>query len=92
VFVISIPDWGATPFAEGKDKKKIAKEIDAFNKAKKAITEKYKVAFIDITTEQRADSNDPAYVAPDKLHPSAAEYAKWARAVAEKITEHLRAK
>ena len=27
VFVLSIPDWGATPFAENKDRQKITKEI-----------------------------------------------------------------
>ena len=28
VFVLSIPDWGVTPFAEGRDRNKIAQEID----------------------------------------------------------------
>ena len=32
VFVLSIPDWGVTPFAAGRDKKQIAAEIDAYNK------------------------------------------------------------
>ncbi|KAK6026931.1 hypothetical protein OSTOST_07089 [Ostertagia ostertagi] len=38
VFVLSIPDWGVTPFAEGKDRAKIAQEIDAYNNACKEIT------------------------------------------------------
>ena len=36
VIVLSIPDWGVTPFAKDRDRNKIAKEIDAFN----AINEK----------------------------------------------------
>src|SRR3954453_11153972 len=31
VIVVSIPDWGVTPFAEGRDRAKIAREIDQFN-------------------------------------------------------------
>ena len=43
VIVVSIPDWGVTPFAEGRDRKKIAQEIDDFNDANKEITESLKV-------------------------------------------------
>lgn len=38
VFVLSIPDWGVTPFAEGRDRQKIAREIDAYNNVNKEIT------------------------------------------------------
>jgi len=31
VVVLSIPDWGVTPFAEARDRIKIGKEIDLFN-------------------------------------------------------------
>ena len=31
VFVVSIPDWGVTPFAKGRDQQEIAKEIGAYN-------------------------------------------------------------
>lgn len=37
VFVLSIPDWGVTPFAEGRDRNKIAMEIDEYNRVKKKI-------------------------------------------------------
>ncbi|HEY6064026.1 MAG TPA: GDSL-type esterase/lipase family protein, partial [Chitinophagaceae bacterium] len=35
VVVLSIPDWGVTPFAEGRDRAQIAREIDAYNAANK---------------------------------------------------------
>jgi lysophospholipase L1-like esterase len=79
VFVLSIPDWGVTPFAEGGDRRQIAKEIDAYNLTCKQIAEKYKTHFIDITTSQRLDGNKPEFLAVDQLHPSAKEYAKWAQ-------------
>ena len=78
VFVISIPDWGATPFAEGRDRKKIASEIDAFNKINKKISEHFKVIYIEITNGSREALNNGLLVTKDKLHPSALEYKKWA--------------
>jgi lysophospholipase L1-like esterase len=78
VFVISIPDWGATPFAEGRDREKIATEIDTFNNINKQISERFKVNYIEITIGSREASNNGALVTKDKLHPSALEYGKWA--------------
>jgi lysophospholipase L1-like esterase len=91
VYVISIPDWGATPFAEGRDRKKIAHEIDAFNNLKKKIAEKNDVKFIEITEASRDAANDATLVAKDKLHPSGKEYAKWAQKLANAVvntTDH----
>jgi lysophospholipase L1-like esterase len=85
LFVLSIPDWGVTPFAKDRNTATIATEIDAYNLVCKAITEKYLVHFIDITTEQRKVGNDADYLAVDQLHPSAKEYNKWAILLAEKI-------
>ena len=85
VFVLSIPDWGVTPFAAQKNRSIIAGEIDAFNKVCASTAEKYKTNFIDITRSQRADGNIPEYLAPDGLHPSGKEYAKWAISLSEAI-------
>lgn len=90
VTVISIPDWGITPFAAGRERDKIGSEIDLFNEAKKSLTTQYEVDYIDITTSQRADGADNEFIAADKLHPSAKEYAKWAYKVAEKFESALK--
>ncbi len=78
VFVLSIPDWGVTPFASDKDVKKIAEEIDVYNNACVAIASSENVTFIDITSSQRIDGVETSFLASDGLHPSAKEYAKWA--------------
>lgn len=78
VFVLSIPDWGATPFAEGRDRTKITSEIDQFNLANLKITEQYKIHYIEITTGTREAKQDLSLVAEDKLHPSKKEYTRWA--------------
>lgn len=81
VFVISIPDWGVTDFASGRDRTQIAKEIDQYNaEAKKQAGEKY-VRFIDITSDQRKNHSNEMQ-AGDGLHPSSKEYAHWAAKLA----------
>jgi lysophospholipase L1-like esterase len=87
VFVLSIPDWGVTPFAEGRDRKKIAEEIDAYNLVCKTVTEKFNTHFIDITTAQRVDGGKEEFLAVDQLHPSGKEYAKWAGKFFETILQ-----
>lgn len=89
VIVLSIPDWGVTPFAEGRDRKQIATRIDEYNAANKLIAEKYKVHYIDITPGTREAANDSELLAADGLHPSGKEYAKWAKEVAAIIKSEL---
>lgn len=89
VIVLSIPDWGVTPFAEGRDRKQIASQIDEYNAANKLVAEKYKVHYINITPGTREAANDKELLAADGLHPSGKEYAKWAKEVAAIIKSEL---
>ena len=78
VLVLSIPDWGVTPFATGRDRQAIAAAIDAHNGAARSLCERRGVAFVDITPVSRVHGAEPAMLAADGLHPSAAMYALWA--------------
>jgi lysophospholipase L1-like esterase len=89
VIVLSIPDWGVTPFAEGRNRKQIAQEIAVYNALSKVISEKYKVHYIDITTRTREAANDPALIMSDGLHPSGLEYKRWAEKVTAIIISYL---
>jgi lysophospholipase L1-like esterase len=89
VVVLSIPDWGVTPFASGRDQKKISAEIDAFNNANKRIAEKYDVHYIDITPGTRESANDATMLVDDKLHPSGKEYYRWASKIADIIVKDI---
>jgi lysophospholipase L1-like esterase len=90
VIVVSIPDWGTSPFAANRDRQQIAKEIDEYNAAEKTMAEEQGFYFIDITADQRSAGDDAAFVASDKLHPSGKEYSKWAVKVAERMMEVLK--
>jgi lysophospholipase L1-like esterase len=74
VIVVSIPDWGVTPFAEGRDRSNIAREIDAFNSANRDEAGKANARYADITPLSR---QHPSMVTTDGLHPSAEMYALW---------------
>ena len=78
VFVLSIPDWGRTPFArvQGRDAAQVAREIDAYNSATAEICAAHHVTWIDITdlTRTPEGGND---VVDDGLHPSPAMYGAW---------------
>lgn len=78
VVVLSIPDWGVTPFAADRDQAAIAREIDAFNAANKAIAAASGAHWLDITPYTREAAQDPTLVAADGLHPSGKDYARWA--------------
>lgn len=91
VIVLSIPDWGVTPFAEGRDRAKIAREIDAYNQVKREETERAGAHFVDITPTSREAATNPLLLATDGLHPSAAMYEKWAKQtlkMAQRILGH----
>lgn len=77
VFVISIPDWGVMPFAEGRDRAQIAQEIDQFNSVIQAICRDKNIAYFDITAISRKAKTNASLVAQDGLHPSGIMYARW---------------
>jgi lysophospholipase L1-like esterase len=89
VFVLSIPDWGVTPFAEGRDRKQVADEIDAYNYICETSSKEFQTHFINITSSQRQDGNRTEFLAPDGLHPSGKEYQKWSAKLAEAIIKEL---
>ncbi len=85
VIVVSIPDWGVTPFAEGRDREKIAQEIDAFNEANEQITESLGVTYVEITKDSKLAATDLSLIAADGLHPSSKMYKHWASLVFKSI-------
>jgi len=89
VMVLSIPDWGATPFAEGCDRKQVASEIDHFNQINRQETEELEARYIDVTTISRQAFNDPSLIAEDELHPSSKMYGAWVSSILPVVLEIL---
>ena len=79
VVVLSIPDWGPTPFAEGRDRAKIATEIDAFNDVNREVSQARGAHWVDVTPVSRASGGDRSMLVSDGLHYSGEMYEIWAR-------------
>lgn len=71
VVVVSIPDWGATPFAKDRNREEIATEIDEYNTINREISMQKGVHYVDITPDSRLSLSDYSLVTSDELHPSA---------------------
>jgi len=76
VFVLSIPDYGVTPFGK-ENEAAIGVQIDQFNAINKQISTAAGVNYLDITTISRQAANDPDLIASDGLHPSGKMYLEW---------------
>lgn len=79
VLVLSIPDWGVTPFAKPEDRTRIASEIDAFNAVNREETARAGARYVDVTPISRRAADEPNLIASDGLHPSGQMYAEWAK-------------
>ena len=84
VMVLSIPDYGYTPF--GKERQnEISRQIDAFNSVNKRIAQQKGTTYVDITAISRKAFRDPALVAEDGLHPSGKMYGMWVTEILKKM-------
>lgn len=90
VFVLSIPDYSATPYVPAADKARVRAEIDLFNSVNRNITLAFGVSYTDITPGTRLAAGNGALLAPDGLHYSAIEHARWAGLLLPKTAPALR--
>ena len=90
VFVLSIPDYGVTPFAASKNPSKITREIKLYNTISREICEQKNILFIDITTISREAKTNSSLLADDLLHPSGLMYQQWVSLVLSELRlEHI---
>ena len=80
VIVVSIPDWGVMPFArqDARSAADIGHALDRYNAAAREMAWRVGALFVDITGISRAH---PDEVTDDGLHPSAAQYGRWAERI-----------
>lgn len=90
VIVVSIPDWGVTPFAAGRDRSQIAAEIDRFNAVNLEEARKADARYVDVTPSSRRAVTDHTLVASDGLHPSPKMYEIWVRLILPEALAALR--
>jgi len=90
VFVLSIPDYGVTPFGKVKGQERIYREINSYNNINRIMAEKYNVMYFDITEISRKAENDTSLLAEDKLHPSKKMYKMWIDKLKHELIDSLK--
>jgi len=90
VIVVSIPDYGCTPYGAG-SKERIGREIDEFNSVNKRASDKKGVHYVDITPISRLASEKKGLVAGDGLHPSGEMYRLWVELILPEVQHVLKA-
>ncbi|NUQ80866.1 MAG: SGNH/GDSL hydrolase family protein [Bacteroidetes bacterium] len=90
VLVLSIPDWGRTPFASDRNPQRISQEIDSFNQVNQHHSLKRGVHWVDVTTVTRQTPLPEDWTTDDGLHPSGILYDQWVRLVLPLIINQLR--
>lgn len=76
VIVLSIPDYGYTPYGKA-DQKRISERVDLFNASNKRISDSLGLKYVNVTEISRRGLDEPDLVADDGLHPGAKMYALW---------------
>lgn len=88
VIVVSIPDYGVTPFANGAGAT-ISPLIDQFNGINKEETDKQGISYVNITPISKGAATDKTLIAVDGLHPSASMYSLWVNMIAPVAVKQL---
>jgi lysophospholipase L1-like esterase len=85
LIVVSIPDYGVTPFAAKRNPTKISEEIDLYNSINKEFADKYGAQYVNITDISKQAATNPQLLAADLLHPSGEMYRLWTERIAKKV-------
>ena len=83
IIIISIPDWGYTPFGNSYNREKISSEINLFNNSLITFANSYRLKYVDVTEISRRALNESNLLASDNLHPSGLMYLEWAKKIYE---------
>ena len=81
IIIISIPDWGYTPFGESSDMNDISEQINLFNNSLRKFASTNDLKYVDVTEISRRGINEPDLITNDNLHPSGSMYLEWAKKI-----------
>lgn len=81
IIIISIPDWGYTPYGNVSERDDISKQINLFNSRLKYFASTNDLKYVDITEISRRAIKEPNLISNDNLHPSGIMYLEWAKKI-----------
>ena len=81
IIIISIPDWGYTPFGQSNEMSDISEKINLFNSSLRKFASTNDLKYVDVTEISRRAINEPDLITNDNLHPSGIMYLEWAKKI-----------
>ncbi|MDZ7714644.1 MAG: SGNH/GDSL hydrolase family protein [Balneolaceae bacterium] len=89
VLVLSIPDYGATPFGKEHNPRVINRELKQYNTINRKISDELGVMYVDIFSASLKAVNNEELTASDDLHPSGAMYQLWVEEVMQVLLPEI---
>lgn len=83
IIILSIPDWGYTPFGNSYNRKVISSEINLFNNSLINFANSNGLKYVDVTEISRRALSESNLLASDNLHPSGLMYLEWVKKIYE---------
>ncbi|MDA7769618.1 GDSL-type esterase/lipase family protein [Porticoccaceae bacterium] len=77
LIIVSIPDYGYTPFGQNRNPQNISAELDMYNSFAENYASENNLSYVYITDITREGLEDPSLVASDGLHPSEIAYSRF---------------
>lgn len=90
VFLVGIPDYSLSEFAQGKKLKRVSSRLKRYNRYIKKMSQRYAVAYYPLQDLSKALHKDKAMLAEDLLHPSAKQYEVWVDSFKEQVAEQIK--
>lgn len=90
VFLVGIPDYSLSEFAQNKKLKKVSSKLKRYNSYIKKMSQRYGVAFYPLQKLSKPLHNDKAMLAGDLLHPSGKQYKVWVNSFKENVAEQIK--
>ena len=85
VFMVSIPNYGVTPFGQSRGEDRIRQELLEYDAYANQIADQYGIPFFNITPISEKAKDDDTYIANDRLHPSGKMYTEWVELMLDEV-------
>ena len=89
VFVVSIPNYGVTPFGMTRGEDRIRRELLKYDSIADSIASAYGIPFVNITPISENAKTNMDLIASDELHPSGEQYRLWVTEMLPVVKELL---
>jgi lysophospholipase L1-like esterase len=90
VFLVGIPDYSLSKFAQEKKLRGVSLSLKRYNRFIKKMSQRYQISFYPLQKLSKPLHTNEEMLAEDLLHPSELQYGVWVDSFKEKVLEQLK--